>query len=273
MKLFPYKMGILGAGNMGEAILRGLLIAKLFKPKEILISNRNPKKRAAMHRKYKVATTASNATLLDRTQTVIFAIKPQDCGTVLPPLKKNIGKGHLFISVMTGVDTKKLRKMLGKNLPFVRVSPNLPALIGSGIAGIYCAGNVRVTQKRLAHKIFEAVGKSVDVPKEKWLDAITGLSGTGPAYAFALMEGLIQAGQKVGLPKWMAEQLTLHTVLGAAKMAAATSLSPKALRSKVTSKKGTTWAAMKVFRKRGFWATVVKAVAAATKRAKVLKYY
>lgn len=267
---FKYKIGILGAGNMGESILRGLIVSKLFKPKDVLISNRNPLKREACRRKFGIQTTASNPALIAQSQTVIVAIKPQDVLHVLPPLKTHFRKGHLLISVVTGVDTKKMRRMLGP-IPCVRVSPNLPALIGSGVAGIYCSRTVRPSEKVLAHKIFEAIGKSVAVPKEKWLDAITGLSGTGPAYVFALMEALIQAGQKVGLPKEMAKRLTLETILGAARMAIQTDLAPEILRAKVTSKKGTTWMAMKVFKKHRFWHVIEKAVQAATKRAQELR--
>jgi len=268
---FEYKIGVIGAGNMGEALIRGLLRSRLVRPFELIASNRNKEKLAACRRKYQIHTSSSNQEVLEGAQTIILAVKPQNMDEVLPEIRPLLSKEHLVISIAAGIDTQKLRKGLGNRPPLVRVMPNLPALIDAGIAGLYCTRNVSARQRRFAHQIFEAVGKTVDVPKEKWLDAITGLSGTGPAYVFALIEGLLQAGKKVGLPQTMVKKLTLETVYGAAEMALQTGLPPQDLRAKVTSKKGTTWAAMKVFKKFRFWDLIIQAVSIATKRARQLR--
>lgn len=271
MKRFEYKIGVIGSGNMGEALVRGLLRSKLVKPYELIASDRSPKKLAACRRKYRIHTTTSNREIIEGGQTIILSVKPQDMNDLLPFMKPLLSRDQLIISIAAGIDTVKLKKGLGKNVGVVRVMPNLPALIDAGIAGIFCTKNVSARQKRFAHQIFEAVGKTVDCTREKWLDAITGLSGTGPAYVFALMEGLIQAGKKVGIPGPVAKKLTLETVVGAALMALQSNLSPEELRSKVTSKKGTTQAAMKVFKKYNFWKILTAAVLAATKRAEELR--
>ena len=268
---FEYKIGVIGSGNMGEALIRGLLRSKLVKPYQLIATDRNGEKLASFRRKYRIHTSSSNGEALEGAQTIILAVKPQNMDEVLPEIRRDLKKEHLVISIAAGIDTKKLRRGLGNHVPLVRVMPNLPALIDAGIAGVYYTNSVSPRQKRFVHQIFEAVGKSIEVPKEKWLDAITGLSGTGPAYVFALIEGLIQAGKKVGLPQSMVKKLTLETVWGAAQMALQTGIAPEKLRAKVTSKKGTTWAAMKVFKKFHFWDSLVHAVQAATKRARQLR--
>lgn len=256
---------------MGEALIRGLLHSKRVRPNEIIASRRNAKKLAGYRRQYRIHTTSSNSEIMESAENIILAIKPQNIDLLLPEIKKSLKKNHLILSIAAGIDTGKLKKGLKNHNAIVRVMPNLPALVDLGISGIYCTPKVSSRQRRLAHQIFEAVGKTVEVPNEKWLDAITGLSGTGPAYLFAMIEALISAGKKVGLPESLSKHLTLETILGAAQMALQSDEAPEKLRARVTSKKGTTWAAMKVFKKRKFWKLIEEAVGAATKRAKELR--
>ena len=149
--------------------------------------------------------------------------------------------------------------------------PNLPAVIDQGVSAIFCGPRMPERYRRFAHQIFQAVGQTVDVREERLMDVVTGLSGTGPAYFFALMEALRDAGQKLGLTSQMAEMLTLQTAVGAAAMAAQNGRSPEELRRQVTSTKGTTWAAMNYLKRRDFWATMENAVRVATKRAHELR--
>lgn len=266
-----YKIGIIGAGNMGEALIRGLLKSGLVAPAKLIASCRNPKRCQTLHRRHKIATTRDNVKLVNTAQTIIIAVKPQNIDALLPEIAPHLTNQHLVISIAAGIDIAKLKKHLKGFKSLVRVMPNLPALIDCGMAGIYCTSLVSKKQKRFAHQIFGAVGKTVDIKKEKWMDAVTGLSGTGPAYLFAMIEALTLAGKKLGLPQKIVAPLTLETLLGAAQLALKTGLSAEALRQKVTSKKGTTWAAMKVFKKNRFWETVVEAVVAATKRSHELR--
>jgi len=270
MKKF-YKIGVIGTGNMGEALIRGLLRSQLVKPYEVIASDTNREKLASHRRKYRIHTTSSNEKILKGAQTIILAVKPQNMDEVLTEIRKDLKKSHLIVSIAAGIDTKTLKRGLGNHSALVRVMPNLPALIDAGMTGIFCGRGVLSKQKRFAHQIFEAVGKTVAVPNEKWMDAITGLSGTGPAYVFALIEALMKAGKKIGLPQAMVKKLTLETVLGAALMVIQTGLDPEELRSRVTSQKGTTWAATKVLKKFRFWDMMVKAIEAATKRAGELR--
>ncbi len=151
--------------------------------------------------------------------------------------------------------------------------PNLPAVIDEGVSAIYCGPRMPERYRRFAHQIFQAVGDTTDVREEKLMDVITGLSGTGPAYFFAMMEALRNAGKKSGLTDKMALSLTLKTAQGSAMMALQSGIDPRTLRRQVTSKKGTTWAAMKLLKRRKFWKTMEEAVKAATKRARQLRKY
>lgn len=271
MSAAPYQIGIIGAGNMGEALIRGLLRSRLVGPKNLIASGRRAKQCRKIHQKYKIATTQDNTRLVRHSRTIILAVKPQNIDALMPQIAPHLNKRHLVISIAAGVPVAKLKKGLKGFKALVRVMPNLPSLIECGIAGIYCTSVVSRSQKRFAHKIFEAVGKTVDIGREKWMDAVTGLSGTGPAYLFAMIEALTKAGEKLGLPKKEVRILTLETMLGAAQLALKTKTTAEELRKRVTSKKGTTWAAMKVFKKHRFWDTLVKAVIAATKRSHELR--
>jgi len=169
---------------------------------------------------------------------------------VCTQIRPNITKDHLMISIAAGIDFAKLRDFLGKRPRLIRVMPNLPAVIDQGISAIYCGPRMPERYRRFAHQIFQAVGQTVDIREEHLMDVVTGLSGTGPAYFFAMMEALHTVGRKMGLTDRMAHQLTLQTALGAAELAMQNGKSPKQLREQVTSKKGTTWAAMKHLQKK-----------------------
>lgn len=266
-----YIVGIIGAGNMGEALIRGLLRSNLVRSYEIIASARTARRVRHLEKTYGIHTTRKNLAVTSACDTVIVAVKPQDIETVCKKIRPSLTREHLVISIAAGIDFARLRKMLGTGPRIIRVMPNLPALIDEGVSAIYCGPRMPERYRRFAHQIFQAVGQTTDVREERLMDVITGLSGTGPAYFFAMMEALRNAGKKYGLTDDMARALTLKTAAGAAEMALQSGIDPRELRRRVTSKKGTTWAAMKLMKRRKFWKTMEDAVGAATKRARQLR--
>lgn len=266
-----YIVGLIGAGNMGEALIKGLIRSNLVRPYEILASARSSRRTKQLEKQYGIHTTRDNSAVVLACETIIIGVKPQDMEAVCSELKDKMTKDHLMVSIAAGIDSKRLRQFLGDRPRLIRVMPNLPAVIDQGMSAIYCGPKMPERYRHFTHQIFQAVGETVDVREENQLDVITGLSGTGPAYFFAMMEALRDAGIKLGLSPAMANALTLKTAVGAAEMAIQTKTDPCELRRRVTSKKGTTWAAMKHLKKRDFWKTMEEAVRAATKRAGELR--
>jgi len=266
-----YIIGIIGAGNMGEALIRGLLRAQLVRPYEIIASGRTKKKLNRLEKEYGIHTTLDNLQVVDSTDTVIIAVKPQNMEDLFRQIKPHMYHKHLVISIAAGIDMKRLRKGLGQKPRLIRTMPNLPALADEGVTAIYTNSRLPERYRRFAHQIFQAVGTTVDLRNENLMDAITAFSGTGPAYFFAMMEGLRNAGIRLGLPRKLADDLMRQTVTGAAAIVDQTRRSPEDLRAAVTSEKGTTWAAMNVFEEHGFWKIMEKAVRAAAKRSQELR--
>ncbi|MFH0800455.1 MAG: pyrroline-5-carboxylate reductase [Pseudomonadota bacterium] len=266
-----YIVGIIGAGNMGEALVKGLLRSNLVRPYEIIASAHTAKRVRFLEKTYGIHTTRKNLAVTSASDTIILGVKPQDLAGVCEKIKPAMTGDHLVISIAAGVDFARLRQMLGPRPRLIRVMPNLPAVIDEGISAIFCGPRMPERYRRFTHQIFQAVGQTVDVREERLMDVVTGLSGTGPAYFFAMMEALQDAGKKLGLTDQMSRMLTLQTAVGAAEMALQTELSPRELRRRVTSKKGTTWAAMKHLKRKKFWNTMEDAVRVATKRAKQLR--
>ncbi len=266
-----YIIGIIGAGNMGEALIKGLLKSNLVRSYEILASAKSAKRVRFLEKTYGIHTTRDNLAVTKACDTTILSIKPQDMSEVCKEIKPVIDADHLFVSIAAGIDCTKLKEFLGNKPKLIRVMPNLPSVIDQGVSVIYCGSRMPERHRRFAHQIFQAVGQTVDVRDEKLMDIVTGLSGTGPAYIFALMEAMETAGKKLGLDQKMARMLTIQTAVGAAEMVSQTGLPPEELRNRVTSKKGTTWAAMNYLKDKNFWKTMEEAIRTATKRAKELR--
>jgi pyrroline-5-carboxylate reductase len=266
-----YIIGIIGAGNMGEALIKGLLKSNLVRPYEILVSAHSTKRLRYLEKTYGVHATRHNDVIINSTDTVILSVKPQDMGTVAKDIRNIITNNHLLISIAAGIDFSKLKELFGSKPRLIRVMPNLPAVIDTGISAIYCGPRMPERYRRFAHQIFQAIGQTVDIREEKLMDVVTALSGTGPAYFFAMMEALRDAGIKLGLTPQMARTLTLQTAIGSAEYAKFSDLTPEELRNKVTSDKGTTCAAMESMKGNHFWKTMEEAVRAATTRAKELR--
>jgi len=257
------KIAFIGAGNMAEALVRGLLESG-FPPERITASDPAEARRRLFRDRFGVEVFAANADSLAGADEVVLAIKPQVAGSVLGAIPSAAWAGKLVISVMAGVPTGRIEKWVGE-IPVIRVMPNTPALAGAGISALSAgrwAGKVHVARAR---SILETVGKVIELP-EKQMNIVTALSGSGPAYFYALAEALAEAGQAEGLSPETAEYLARETLIGAGELLRAGGLPPGRLRERVTSPGGTTEAALKVFRERDLEGAVRQAVAAARSR-------
>jgi pyrroline-5-carboxylate reductase len=265
------KIGFIGAGNMAEAIIKGIIDAKVYKSKDIIISDIRAGQVKALCRKYKVKSASDNCKLAKAVDVLVLSTKPQNMAEVLEGIKGAVGKSTLIISIAAGITTKRIQKVLG-NVPVIRVMPNTPALIGQGAAVMYATKNAR-GKLSIAKRIFSAVGIAETVSDEKLIDAVTAVSGSGPAYFFLLMEEMIKTAVKLGLKKELAEMLVLQTAKGSGLLAVEAFVNgqtPDILRKKVTSPGGTTEAALKIFAKCNFETMVLNALRAAAKRSKEL---
>ncbi|WP_425397980.1 pyrroline-5-carboxylate reductase [Aeoliella sp.] len=265
-----YKYGFIGAGRMATALACGLVEAKLATPAEIVASDPSEAGRAAFAEQVAGCTVETNNTKVSTSSaTVVLAVKPQAMTAVLAGLGETAANGPLFVSIAAGVTLEKLEAGLGGDARVVRVMPNTPCLVGRGASGY--AGGSRATAddlKRVAD-LLEAVGIALELP-EHLLDAVTGLSGSGPAFVYTMIEALSDGGVLAGLPRNVAHQLAVQTVLGAAQMVATTGQHPAELRDAVTSPGGTTIAGLEALEQGGMRAAVVAAVKAATSRSREL---
>ena len=260
------KITFIGAGNMASSLMGGLL-AKGFDPKNITASDPNTEALQNLEHKYNVNTVSNNANAVKQATVVILAVKPQIMSKVCKPLASSLAETKpLIISIAAGIALNSLEKWLSPELSIVRCMPNTPALLQQGATGIFANGQVSDTQKESAKNILDAVGLTLWLNTEKELDAVTAVSGSGPAYFFLLMEAMIKAGIELGLDTETAKDLTLQTALGAAAMALDSTDSPEILRKNVTSPGGTTEQAILSFQQNNFSEIVNKALGAANKR-------
>lgn len=261
-------LGIIGVGNMGQVLLKGVLKAGLFTRHRIVAADADARKLRAVKKDLTVLTDDNNVRVVRDADIVLLCVKPQNMDEILAGLAAVVRRNQLFISIAAGVRTKKVEAALGK-VPVVRVMPNTPALIGEGMSAL-CPGKYahRADLARAA-AIFNVIGKTI-VVKERMMDAVTGLSGSGPAYVFTMIEGLIEAGVKAGLTEKQAEILTVQTLIGAAKLVEQARETPAQLRDRVASPGGTTLAGLKAMNINRFKGILHKTVLAATKRSKEL---
>jgi len=269
---FSGKLGFIGGGRMGEALVQGILKSGIITAANILVADPVVERRQYLSKTYNVITYDNSAdnTIWSSCQTVILAVKPQIMANVLQSAKSNINESHLLISIAAGIQSSFIEANLsGCNCRIIRVMPNTPAFVLEAASAL-CSGP-RATQEDMATAVllFNAIGKSV-VLDEKYFDAVTGLSGSGPAYVFTFIEALIDAGLKVGLNRSDAELLVMQTVLGSVKLAMQSKEHPAQLRAMVTSPGGTTIAGLHELETAGFNGIIMDAVEAATERSKEL---
>lgn len=256
-------IGIIGGGNMGSAIIGG--IRRQYK---VLVCEKDSVRSQELKKKFKIIMQDLN-TVIKRSKIVILAVKPQDFDLVLEEIAKTISSSQLVISIAAGITTQYIEKRLGKNIRVIRAMPNLPAQVGKAMTGL-CKGAVAADNDlKSAQEIFGRIGKTV-VIEENLMDAITAVSGSGPAYVFYFIECFKQAALKLGLSEETAQELVTQTLRGSLALLEKSKEEAGVLRKKVTSKGGTTQAALTIFEQNKFPEIFAQALAAARDRAKEL---
>ena len=254
---------------MGEAIIKGVLDRGIARDTEIVASDPDPARRRALAEGYRVKTIEDNAQALKGAEAVVLAVKPQTIPQVLSGLQGEIEKDQLVLSIVAGVGLEKLRSGLQHDV-LIRAMPNTPARIGQGITMWTATEKVAPEGKEAGAAILRALGEEVFVEDEKYLDMATALSGGGPAYIFEVMEGLIDAGVYMGLPREVSEKLVVETVRGSAALARESGDHPAVLRNMVTSPGGTTAEALLVLEEAGLKGLLIRAVQAAYNKSRNL---
>ena len=262
-------IGFLGAGKMATALARGFLRARLVTPAQLVASDPAAASRDAFTVETKAKTTAGNVAVVQAARVLILAVKPDQSHAVLDEIRSSFSKDHVLISIAAGVPLARLEHDLGPGARVVRVMPNTPALVGES-ASAYSPGKfARPDDAELTERLLGAVGTVFQV-KEPLLDAVTGLSGSGPAYVCQFIEALSDGGVAAGLPRDIATKLAAQTVLGTAKMVLDTGTHPGALKDMVTSPGGTTIEGLHELEKGKLRATVMSAVRAAAEKSRKL---
>ena len=261
-------IAFIGGGNMAEALAVGIVRARIVPAESIIVADPVPERCTHLRNQHGVQTTDRNTQAAVAGGTIFLAVKPQILPDVVAEIASSISKEQLIISIAAGVTLEFIEESL-PGVPVIRTMPNTPALVGSGATVISPGRSVHADMTHWTVELFQAVG-SCHVLPEDLLDAVTGLSGSGPAYVFRMAEALIEAGMAVGIPAEESEGLVKQTMLGAARLMMETEKSPTELREMVTSPGGTTMAGLGVLEEAGFGETVVEAVMAATKRAREL---
>ena len=262
-------IGFIGAGNMAYALIKGLL-SNGFDAKNINVSDSNKELLINRQSELKITTYSDNNSLLDNSDIVVFAVKPQVLSIVCLQLKNKVKSNHLFVSIVAGIRGNDINRWLGGNFALVRTMPNTPALFQSGVTGLFANDLVSNQQKELVTSILSSVGECFWVDDEKLIDAITAISGSGPAYFFLLMQSITQAATALGLDEKTANSLSIQTSLGASLMATKSGKDSKTLRKEVTSPNGTTQAAIESFQDQNFEGIVAAATRADYDRAREL---
>jgi pyrroline-5-carboxylate reductase len=263
------RWGFIGAGRMATALIQGMIRAGIAGPGSISASDPLPAARKALEGDTGVRVHETNGPVIDGCDIVVLAVKPQTMTAVLSELRPLLRKRHLVVSVAAGTTIATLTSGLGSGVKVVRVMPNTPALIGQGASAYALGPGCDPTDEAVVKSCFESVGRAVCVP-ESLLDAVTGLSGSGPAFVYMMIEALADGGVRVGLPRDVAMLLAAQTVVGAAMMVRDTGLHPGTLKDQVASPGGTTIAGIHALERGGLRAAMMDAVEAAARRSQEL---
>jgi pyrroline-5-carboxylate reductase len=264
------RIGFLGAGKMATALAKGFIQAGLVPCEGVIASDPFEPARGGFAKETGGATaTALNPEVLKLASVLVLAVKPQQVAEVLGEIRPHFTEKHLLISIAAGVTLAKLEAGLGSGARLIRVMPNTPALVGASATAFALGKSAREEDGRLAQRLFSAVGAAFQV-KEALLDAVTGLSGSGPAYAYLIIEALSDGGVAAGLPREVATKLAAQTLLGSARMVLETGLHPGALKDMVTSPGGTTIEGLHELEKAGLRGALISAVRAATEKSRQL---
>lgn len=258
------RIAFIGAGNMAASLIGGLR-AKGLEAAQIRASDPGEETRVRVSAEHGIEVFADNAEAIQGADVVVLAVKPQAMKTVCEAIRPSLKPNQLVVSIAAGITCASMNNWLGAQ-PIVRCMPNTPALLRQGVSGLFATAEVTAEQRQQAEELLSAVGIALWLNEEQQLDAVTAVSGSGPAYFFLLIEAMTAAGVKLGLPADIAAQLTLQTALGAAHMAVSSDVDAAELRRRVTSPAGTTEAAIKSFQAGGFEALVETALGAAAHR-------
>ncbi|MGN8346169.1 pyrroline-5-carboxylate reductase [Pseudomonas sp. SMV71] len=258
------RIAFIGAGNMAASLIGGLR-AKGLDATQIRASDPGDETRARVSAEHGIETFADNVRAIDGADVIVLAVKPQAMKSVCQALRPSLKPEQLVVSIAAGITCASMSNWLGEQ-PIVRCMPNTPALLRQGVSGLFATAQVSAQQRQQAEQLLSAVGLALWLETEQQLDAVTAVSGSGPAYFFLLVEAMTAAGEKLGLPREIAARLTAQTALGAAHMVVSSDVDAAELRRRVTSPAGTTEAAIKSFQAGGFEALVEKALGAAAHR-------
>jgi len=263
------KIGIIGCGNMGEALLSHLSTV-VEKSTQLMVSEFDAERREALRSKYRIIVEIDNNIVVKFADVIILAVKPQDIDAVLKTeVCCGVSRDKLLVSIAAGVTTKRIEKIVGEDVPVIRAMPNMAAKIGEAITSLSAGASANAGHMEIAKEIFSTIGDVVEID-EKHVDAVTAVSGSGPAYFYYLIESLVEAAVKVGINEELAEKLVLKTASGAIKLLEVLKEHHVSLRKRVTSKGGTTEAAFKVIEAKKLKKIMIDAVCAAHKRSKEL---
>ncbi|MGB3296247.1 MAG: pyrroline-5-carboxylate reductase [Phormidesmis sp.] len=265
----PVRLGMIGGGVMGEALLSRLLSQGLYAPDEVLLGEPSPERREVLCEQYAIQATGNNREVIEASRVILLAVKPQIFDSVAKDFKgARCDTPPLLLSILAGLLLAKLEEAV-PGWPVVRAMPNTPSTVGAGMTAIAMGTHASDDHAQLAHEIFSAVGQVVQVP-EGMMDAVTGLSGSGPGYVSIVIEALADGGVASGLPRAIANQLAVQTVLGTAQLVQKTGMHPAELKDRVTSPGGTTIAGIACLEELGLRSALIEAVRVASSRSREL---
>lgn len=259
-------LAILGVGKLGEAILAGLQHAETIPMEQVIVTARRPQRAAAMAARYGCRAADTNRAAVKDADITLLSVKPFTVHDVVEEIRDLIEGDHLLVSVAAGVTTASIERALGRNTPVVRAMPNTPALVNAGMTALAPGKHAHEADLERAQAIFVSVGRCLTL-EEKHMDAVTGLSASGPAFIYVVIESMAEAGVKIGLPRDVATELAAQTVLGAAKMCLETGEHPAKLKDLVTTPAGCTVDGLLELEVGGLRVTLIKAVVEAARRA------
>lgn len=265
-----FEVGFIGAGNMGGALIQGLVHSG-YATGDMAIADNNRDRIRDLQARYPGLASGEAVDIAARSATLVLAVKPQTLPELAPTLHDAVNRGQpLVISVAAGITTTQLAGWLGDNVRLVRAMPNTPALVGAGVTGLYAAATATPADHTAAARLLEAVGRAIWVDDEEQMHAVTATSGSGPAYVFLIIEAMQEAAETLGLPAETARELTLGTLTGATRLAAESDASPAELRQRVTSPGGTTERALHVLEDGDLRDLIRRAMTAAAERSREL---
>ena len=263
------KIAVVGAGHIAAALVGGILKAKLVSKGSVTLARRNPDSLAELKKRFGVNVSTDNRKAVKGADIVVLAVKPQQAGAVLTELADSIHEDQLIVTVMAGLTTAWVNSKLGRANPVVRAMPNTPMLVDAGATALCKGAHASEEHLELARKLFASVGETEVVP-ESLMDAVTGLSGSGPVYIYMVIEAMTDGGVKMGLPRVIARRLAAQTVFGAAKLVKETGKHPAILKDEVTTPGGTAIAAIHELESKGLRTVLMDAVQTATRRSEEL---